>query len=134
MDYEGGNGGNGGGGLPHAYQYSDDIDEWKNGDQSNKPNHSNANSFDDVDADDDGGGLPQRYDSSKSLQEKTDPDKKVAKALFDYPGGYRSNELTFHRGTSLIITKEKEGWVYGHYELEPSLTGWFPKSYCQIIC
>jgi len=78
------------------------------------------------------GGLP-RYQSASDLTKTNEPEKKVAKALFDYPGGYRSNELTFHRGTSLIITKEKEGWVYGYYELEPSLTGWFPKSYVKII-
>ena len=74
-----------------------------------------------------------RYASAQDLAKANEPERKVAKALFDYPGGYRSNELTFHRGTSLIITKEKEGWVYGHYELEPSLTGWFPKSYVKII-
>eukprot|EP01084_Bolivina_argentea_P032071 59329_1 len=73
-------------------------------------------------------GLPRFADKKDAEVEK-----KVAKALFDYPGGYRSNELTFYRGTSLIITKEKEGWVYGYYELEPSLTGWFPKSYVKII-
>ena len=74
-----------------------------------------------------------RYKSVQDVAKANEPERKVAKALFDYPGGYRSNELTFHRGTSLIITKEKEGWVYGHYELEPSLTGWFPKSYVKII-
>lgn len=74
-----------------------------------------------------------RYRSAQDLAKANEPERKVAKALFDYPGGYRGNELTFHRGTSLIITKEKEGWVYGHYELEPSLTGWFPKSYVKII-
>lgn len=74
-----------------------------------------------------------RYASAQDVAKANEPERKVAKALFDYPGGYRSNELTFHRGTSLIITKEKEGWVYGHYELEPSLTGWFPKSYVKII-
>merc|ERR1712087_223600 len=74
-----------------------------------------------------------RYRSVQDVAKANEPERKVAKALFDYPGGYRSNELTFHRGTSLIITKEKEGWVYGHYELEPSLTGWFPKSYVKII-
>merc|ERR1712228_901254 len=78
------------------------------------------------------GGLP-KYVSMTDVSQKNEPKKKYAKALFDYPGGYRSNELTFHRGTSLIITKEKEGWVYGCYELEPSLTGWFPKSYVKII-
>merc|ERR550539_1878835 len=78
------------------------------------------------------GGLP-KYVSMTDMSQKNEPKKTYAKALFDYPGGYRSNELTFHRGTSLIITKEKEGWVYGCYELEPSLTGWFPKSYVKII-
>ena len=78
------------------------------------------------------GGLP-KYVSMTDMSQKNEPKKSFAKALFDYPGGYRSNELTFHRGTSLIITKEKEGWVYGCYELEPSLTGWFPKSYVKII-
>eukprot|EP01083_Nonionella_stella_P076590 208792_1 len=56
------------------------------------------------------GGLP-RYQSATDIAKSNEPEKKVAKALYDYPGGYRSNELTFHRGTSLIITKEKEGWV-----------------------
>merc|ERR1712204_81879 len=78
------------------------------------------------------GGLP-KYVSMTDVSQKNEPKKSYAKALFDYPGGYRRNELTFHRGTSLIITKEKEGWVYGCYELEPSLTGWFPKSYVKII-
>jgi len=78
------------------------------------------------------GALP-KFVSMSDLTQKDEPKKKYAKALFDYPGGYRSNELTFHRGTSLIITKEKEGWLYGCYELEPSLTGWFPKSYVKII-
>eukprot|EP00486_Rosalina_sp_Unknown_P009695 CAMPEP_0201592848 /NCGR_PEP_ID=MMETSP0190_2-20130828/190622_1 /ASSEMBLY_ACC=CAM_ASM_000263 /TAXON_ID=37353 /ORGANISM="Rosalina sp." /LENGTH=531 /DNA_ID=CAMNT_0048051791 /DNA_START=1394 /DNA_END=2989 /DNA_ORIENTATION=- len=140
-------------GLPKSntnysnYSMDLDQDDWKGGGGGHQSqasgglaiagNHSAHNSQQSYDqktiAAAISGGLP-RYQSATDIQKQgQEQEKKVAKALFDYPGGYRSNELTFHRGTSLIITKEKEGWVYGYYELEPSLTGWFPKSYVKII-
>lgn len=76
--------------------------------------------------------VPAQYSKMASCDQNS-AGVKVCKALFDYPGGYRKHELTFHRGTNLIITKEKDGWVYGHYELEPSLVGWFPNSYVTIV-
>ena len=79
------------------------------------------------------GGSGYGYYNYNSNSNKNPPGTTVAKAMFDYPGGYRSNELTFHRGTTLIVTKVKEGWAYGYYELEPSMNGWFPKSYVKEI-
>eukprot|EP00484_Ammonia_sp_Unknown_P029708 CAMPEP_0197049050 /NCGR_PEP_ID=MMETSP1384-20130603/24276_1 /TAXON_ID=29189 /ORGANISM="Ammonia sp." /LENGTH=913 /DNA_ID=CAMNT_0042481277 /DNA_START=21 /DNA_END=2762 /DNA_ORIENTATION=- len=121
-----------GGGLPPRQateNFGDELQEEVTG----KKGHSSQYSYDQKSiAAALSDNLP-RYNSSADVQKSAEPEKKVAKALFDYPGGYRSNELTFHRGTSLIITKEKEGWTYGYYELEPSLTGWFPKSYVKII-
>ncbi len=77
--------------------------------------------------------------SSKSKRRKrTYPHKSVCKktavALHDFAGGYRPYELTFYKGWKLIITMEAEnGWVWGHYESEPTLDGWFPISFINII-
>ena len=53
----------------------------------------------------------------------------VVKANFDYPGGYRTQELTFSRGMVLLVTAEAEGWLFGCYESDISKHGWFPESY-----
>ena len=56
----------------------------------------------------------------------------VAKALFDYMGGQRQYELTFRKGTVLVVTLEgKGGWLWGHYEANPALDGWFPETWVE---
>ena len=53
----------------------------------------------------------------------------VVKASYDYPGGFRTQELTFDRGEVLLVTAEAEGWLFGCYESDISKHGWFPESY-----
>eukprot|EP00490_Sorites_sp_Unknown_P013238 CAMPEP_0114655880 /NCGR_PEP_ID=MMETSP0191-20121206/11551_1 /TAXON_ID=126664 /ORGANISM="Sorites sp." /LENGTH=224 /DNA_ID=CAMNT_0001872067 /DNA_START=1560 /DNA_END=2234 /DNA_ORIENTATION=- len=101
--------------------------------QNNNNNYYDNNAANNGANDAANGASGYGYYNYNNNNNKNPPGTTVAKAMFDYPGGYRSNELTFHRGTTLIVTKVKEGWAYGYYELEPSMNGWFPKSYVKEI-
>jgi len=58
----------------------------------------------------------------------------VGKALYDYTGGKRQYELTFKKDTMLVVTYEgKLGWLWGHYQAEPALDGWFPQMWVESV-
>ena len=58
----------------------------------------------------------------------------VGKALYDYTGGKRQYELTFKKDTMLVVTLEgKLGWLWGHYQADPAVDGWFPQAWVEAV-
>jgi len=68
--------------------------------------------------------------NEQTMNAEVQVEYKIATALFDYPGGYRPDELTFRKDSFLVVVHDSnDGWLYGYMQEDIINKGWFPSNY-----